>query len=217
MVGPASPASTPRASAQPQPGAAIVRGARPGQQRTRGASATSKDIRRRARACSNGPVLSRACTCSAAAHSARAALAATRQQRADPSASGRERDDAPHYALSLSDLPARAGGRARIVTPPGVSSIPAPAKRTLRHSHSPPGLRVRRSTSTACALRRSAKLIIYLDEDAAAHPGRLSLYASTRPPPDVDRPDRSKEGWIDLPDGGAVALGEPVGMAAWLP
>ena len=168
-------------------------------------------------------MLSRACILALAAAliATGVALAATRTAGRDPffPGSGSDAYDVSHYALSLSYFPAaRAGGRARIAAR---ASIRARARRTLRHFELDlAGLRVRKvevNGARARFKRRRRKLIVTPPSPvpAGAELGATVSYRGR--PRTLTDPDRSKEGWIDLPDGGAVALGEPVGTAAWLP
>ena len=64
--------------------------------------------------------------------------------------------------------------------------------------------------------RRSGKLIVHPREEIA--PGSefaVSVRYSGRPPKITD-PDQSQEGWIPTDDG-VLAVGEPLGTAAWIP
>ncbi len=149
------------------------------------------------------------------------ALAAARSAGRDPffPGSGSDAYDVSHYDLSLSYHPAaRDGGRSGIAAR---ATILARARRPLRRLQLDlVGLRVRRvevDGTGARYKRRRGKLIVTLSSPLPAGAAFRAVVSYRGRPLTLTDPDKSHEGWIELPHGGSVALGEPVGTAAWLP
>jgi aminopeptidase N len=148
-------------------------------------------------------------------------LAANRPAGRDPffPGSGSPAYDVSHYDISLSYRPpARDGARSRIAAR---TAIRVHAKKALRRLELDlAGLRVRRvevNGARARSKRRRDKLITTLPSKVPAGADFVAVVSYRGRPRTLTDPDRSKEGWIELPQGGSVALGEPVGTAAWLP
>jgi aminopeptidase N len=149
------------------------------------------------------------------------ALAATGSAGRDPffPGSGTDAYDVSHYNVSLAYHPAaRDGARSRIGAR---AAIRARAKRPLRRfALDLAGLRVRRvevNGSRARFERSRSKLIVTPPSRIPAGADFLAAVSYRGRPRTLTDPDDSREGWLELPNGGSVALGEPVGTAAWLP
>jgi aminopeptidase N len=148
------------------------------------------------------------------------ALAASRSA-GDPffPGSGSDAYDVSHYDLSITyHPPARSGGRSGIAAR---VALRARARRRLGSFRLDlAGLRVGRvrvNGVIAATRRRHRKLIVRPAAPIASGSTFEAIIHYHGHPRTITDPDGSHEGWMELPHGGSVALGEPVGTAAWLP
>ncbi len=174
-------------------------------------------------ACSNSRVLRRVLplVCAAVLLGATLAVGAPARAGRDPffPGSGSSAYDVAHYGVSLSYIPAtRAAGRDGIAAK---ASIRARSRRRLRRlGLDLAGLHVKKveiDGATAAFRRRHRKLIVRPSSPIPSGTEFVATVSYSGHPRTITDPDRSKEGWTRTDDGGAVALGEPVGTAAWLP
>jgi aminopeptidase N len=133
--------------------------------------------------------------------------------------SGSDAYDVAHYGVALSYRPAaRAAGRDGIAAR---LSIRARARERLsRFGLDLVGLHVtsvKVDGAAAAFRRRHRKLIVRPSSPVPSGAQFVAAVSYRGQPRTITDPDHSKEGWTRTDDGGAVALGEPVGTATWLP
>ena len=162
-----------------------------------------------------------AIACVSALTGAGISLAAGHTNGRDPffPGSGSNAYDVAHYGISLSYSPAaRAAGRDGIAAR---VSIRARARRRLpRFGLDFVGLHVtsvRIDGAAATFRRRHRRLIVRPPSPIQTGAEFVATVSYRGHPRTITDPDHSKEGWTRTGDGGAVALGEPVGTATWLP
>ncbi len=149
------------------------------------------------------------------------ALGASASVGRDPffPSSGSSAYDVSHYDVSVRYTPPRgAGANGSIVAR---VDLRARSTRALgRFGLDLSGLRVTGVEVDGVGARfsRRGRKLIVRPADPISSGAKFTAAVSYRGTPGtVTDPDESKEGWLQTKSGGAVALGEPVGTAAWIP